>query len=69
GGIDFIKTTTMNQERNSHRISFSTLPQTFQDAVIICRRFKIQYLWIDALCVVRDDKEDMARELGRMCTI
>jgi hypothetical protein len=68
GGVDFIRTTT-NLERHFYGIKFNALPQTFQEAVVICRRLDVQFLWIDALCIVQDDKEDFARELGRMCTI
>lgn len=39
-------------------IKISSLPQTFQDTVTICRRLQISYLWIDALCIVQDSKED-----------
>ncbi|KAI1734367.1 heterokaryon incompatibility protein-domain-containing protein [Xylaria scruposa] len=34
------------------------LPQTFQDLTVIARKFSIQYIWIDALCILQDSKED-----------
>jgi hypothetical protein len=30
-------------------ISWSSLPKTFQDAILVTRRFEIQYIWIDSL--------------------
>jgi len=44
----------------------SRLPQTFQDAVVVARRFSIRYLWIDALCIVQDCREDREREIPAM---
>ena len=38
---------TANMFRNG--IPDSRLPKTFQDAVIVTRRFKKQYIWIDSL--------------------
>jgi hypothetical protein len=34
-----------------------SLPQRFQDAVAIARWMRIDYLWIDALCIMQDSKE------------
>lgn len=44
----------------------SHLPQTFKDAVAVARRFLVRYLWIDALCIIQDSSEDMAREIPAM---
>lgn len=33
--------------------SIDRLPKTFHDAVILCLNLGIQYLWIDALCMVK----------------
>jgi hypothetical protein len=40
------------------RISFLDLPPAFHDAVRICRKFEIRYLWIDTLCIIQDSQED-----------
>ncbi|KAF2735609.1 HET-domain-containing protein, partial [Polyplosphaeria fusca] len=47
-------------------IDVAKLPQTFQDAVKITRRLHIQYLWIDSLCILQDDKSDWEVESGHM---
>ena len=38
----------------------------FQDTVKIVRSLGIQYLWIDALCIIQDDAQDWAREAAQM---
>lgn len=34
---------------------FHQLPKVIQDAVELVRRLGIQYLWIDALCIIQDN--------------
>ena len=47
-------------------IPFNSLPPLFQDTVKIVRSLGIQYLWIDALCIIQDDAQDWAREAAQM---
>jgi hypothetical protein len=47
-------------------IDTSTLSKTFQDAIIITRGLGIKFLWIDALCIIQDQKEDWALESTKM---
>jgi hypothetical protein len=49
-------------------ISFSEMPRTLQDAVIVTRRLGLRFLWVDALCVVQDDKSDWLQGAGKMET-
>lgn len=56
-------------EQRMTRISFDHLPQTFQDAVSITRKFSLRYLWIDSLCIIQDDEEDRAREAAAMAKV
>ena len=44
----------------------ASLPKTFQDAVYVTRKFGIQYLWIDSLCIIQDSKEDWDLESSLM---
>ncbi|CAK7226452.1 hypothetical protein SCUCBS95973_006204 [Sporothrix curviconia] len=50
-------------------IPLAALPQTIQDAVLVCRRLHVRYLWIDALCIVQDDDDDWRREAAQMCNV
>jgi Heterokaryon incompatibility protein (HET) len=50
-------------------IPWSSLPKTFQDAIIITRSLHQRYLWIDSLCIVQDDKDDWRRESVQMSEI
>jgi hypothetical protein len=34
-------------------MSFSSMPQTFKDAIAIARALKIRFIWIDALCIIQ----------------
>jgi hypothetical protein len=53
-----VKTTKSSLE--SHRLGFSTfeLPKTIQDAIYVAQALGCQYLWVDALCIIQDDKHD-----------
>ncbi|KAK7528610.1 heterokaryon incompatibility protein-domain-containing protein, partial [Phyllosticta citriasiana] len=45
------------------------LPKTFQDAIMIVRTLGRRYLWIDALCILQDDPQDVEREVANMASI
>lgn len=38
------------------------LPQTFDDAILFTRRCKVQFLWIDALCILQGDEQEKEEE-------
>ncbi|KAH6867677.1 heterokaryon incompatibility protein-domain-containing protein [Thelonectria olida] len=44
----------------------SHLPQTVLDAIHICLQLDEQYLWVDSLCIIQDDPEDIARQISQM---
>lgn len=48
-------------------IPWSGLPNVYQDAIRVCRRLRLEYLWIDSLCIIQDNKEDWELESSRMC--
>ncbi|ORY19543.1 hypothetical protein BCR34DRAFT_582246 [Clohesyomyces aquaticus] len=45
------------------------LPQTVKGAVFVAKAISVEYLWIDALCVLQDSPEDKAQEIARMAQI
>lgn len=69
GGRDVIKTTTATLGERKARIPLRDLPRTFADAVTICRRLGVRYLWIDSLCIIQDSRDDWEREAERMANI
>jgi hypothetical protein len=45
------------------------LPRTFADAIRVTRHLGIQYLWIDALCIIQDDETDKLEQIEAMSDI
>ncbi|KAK3385498.1 heterokaryon incompatibility protein-domain-containing protein [Podospora didyma] len=42
------------------------LPRTIRDAIALVRSAGLRYLWVDALCLVQDDKDDVAAGVAVM---
>lgn len=42
---------------------------TIQDAIIICRRLRIRYLWVDALCILQDQRTDWLEKSSQISYI
>ncbi|KAI1398613.1 heterokaryon incompatibility protein-domain-containing protein [Hypoxylon fuscum] len=73
-GIDpsFYNLTSKNeQEALNGETPLSNLPQTFRDAIRVCRKLHITYLWIDSICILQsgDDGEDWELHVREMCRI
>ena len=49
-------TTKATLQQKMEGISFAELPKTFQDAIVVSRALRVQYLWIDSLCIIQDDR-------------
>lgn len=47
-------------------IPFIDLPQTFQDTIHVTRKLGVKYLWIDALRIVQDSRNDWLAESSIM---
>ncbi|PVI02269.1 HET-domain-containing protein, partial [Periconia macrospinosa] len=63
-----LTTTDQTLPRRQHGIEDEELPQTFRQAVHVCREIGIEYLWIDSLCIIQEQEsqEDWAKEAPRM---
>ncbi len=69
GGKRVITTTMATLSARTAGIPMRDLPKTFADAVNVCRRLGVRYLWIDSLCIIQDSREDWEREAERMANI
>jgi hypothetical protein len=67
--VDVAKTTTNNLEDFMTNIPLAQLTTTLRDAITICRRLGIFYLWIDSLCIIQDSKHDWKDQASRMADI
>jgi hypothetical protein len=45
------------------------MPKTFQDMLLVAQQMRVQYVWIDSLCIIQDDDSDWERESSRMADI
>lgn len=45
------------------------LPATIRDAIELARYLRVQYLWVDALCIIQDDTQDWLHESSRMADV
>lgn len=57
GTAPFLATTSSSIPSHTIAIPIAQMPQTIQDAVIITRNLGIQYLWVDAFCILQGDDE------------
>ena len=46
--------------------ALSGLPRTIEDAMTICRKLDIMYLWVDQICIIQDDNNDIAAQFHAM---
>lgn len=69
GGAEILTLTHETYEQLLYGFPMIILPQSFQDAIEICRTLNQRYLWIDSLCVFQDDYNDWHREAPNMGNI
>jgi hypothetical protein len=55
-----------NLSAMQEEIDQESLSQTFQDAIFLAWELNVNYLWIDALCIIQDDLTDVHREIALM---
>jgi hypothetical protein len=66
GPIEQPSTTKSNVALRYNNFQYREFPQALQDAILMTRMLGLDYLWIDAICIVQDDKEEWAGEAARM---
>ncbi|KAK8178831.1 heterokaryon incompatibility, partial [Phyllosticta citribraziliensis] len=42
------------------------IPKTINDAIDVCIKLDIPYLWADRLCILQDDEEDIHQQVQSM---
>jgi hypothetical protein len=65
----FLTLKRTNMEAFFKNIPFNRLSKTFKDAIISTRRLGFDYIWIDSLCIIQDDRVDWSIEAGTMGTV
>ena len=62
-----IRTTLTNKHQHiTEGVTIEVLPKTYRDAILVCRKIEVDYLWIDSLCIVQDDDQDWREQASRM---
>ena len=59
-------TNTSNLNTRKAGIEFNDLPPLFQDIVDIARALRIEYIWIDRLCIIQGDDGDFGSQAPKM---
>lgn len=66
GGHLPLRSTTSNISEMKSGISCDELPRVFRDVVYVAWMLEVQYVWIDSLCIIQDDKDDWEIEASKM---
>ncbi|KAK6855264.1 heterokaryon incompatibility protein [Apiospora arundinis] len=69
GGDQEHKTIMSCYEQYKEAMPYSKLPKTITDAFHVARTMGMMYIWIDAFCIIQDDRADKEREMSQMMSI
>ncbi|KAJ4295095.1 hypothetical protein N0V90_007104 [Kalmusia sp. IMI 367209] len=69
GGDQPHKLTKAKMRETQGVMDYNKLPSTIQDAVRVTFGLGFQHLWIDSLCIVQDDQDELVREIAKMSFI
>ena len=64
-----LQLTGQNCSSLKKQISITQLPKTFADTVLVARCLGVQYIWIDCLCIMQDEKQDWEAEAAKMSQV
>jgi hypothetical protein len=60
------KTTLATIAKHESGIPIHSLPNTIRDAIEVTRYIGVNLLWVDSLCIVQDDPDELVREIADM---
>ena len=66
---NILKTKRSTLEQFKIEVPWHELTKTFKDAIEICRRLNIDYLWIDSLCILLDSVDDWSQNATEVGSI
>ncbi|KAF2118798.1 heterokaryon incompatibility protein-domain-containing protein [Lophiotrema nucula] len=66
GDSHTVITDASTYENHKAGISVTSLPKTFRETIAFARSLNLQYLWIDAMCIIQDSIEDWRAEAAKM---
>lgn len=71
GNSDFVKLTAERLPEFERGLPITQLRKTFQDALVVCQRMNISYIWIDSLCIIQsgDNGTDWRQESVTMADV
>ena len=71
GQANFLTTVMSNVSEHQKQGAFSNIipPRTVQDAIDLTEAIGLQYLWVDALCIVQDEDESKGLLISNMDAI
>ena len=69
GGYREYVTLSTDVAARHQSIDVSNLPQTLKDALFFARKLDLDYIWIDSLCIVQDDREEWSQQAALMANI
>ena len=62
GGVQAVKLLRGDIGRFRTGLRVKELPESYQEAISICIRMNLHFIWIDSLCIIQDSHEDWKRE-------
>jgi hypothetical protein len=66
---DVTQTTLTSLQDFKIEVPWNKLTKSFRDAIDICRRLGIKFLWIDSLCIIQDCESDWNDQSKNMASI
>ncbi|KAI9154898.1 putative protein of unknown function with het domain [Paramyrothecium foliicola] len=58
-----------NISRLGQSFDAGDMSPVMEDAALVCKKFDIRYLWIDALCIIQDSKTDWEEQSQQMAQV